>query len=248
MPCSVVGGFDVFTGTGSYDTEPEASDDKHEKGKGVDRAQIKVGEEYQAKLPVCNTHNQRLLEDYPEKAMLMWSPSSLPEADVSRYLVQAVDMHGYNQEQALAMLFWHKHQVARASQDLANFTPSPSEWSESDKILFEQAFKMQGKKFELIQKNLPEKSIKSLVQHYFSRERAAMVTKQSKKQGMEREVHTRVTEDQQMKRDDDAFHVSKSCDDGQVYQRMLSSYSPLPSLARRGDSRAQIQGYSGRGT
>ena len=60
-----------------------------------------------------------------------------------------------------------------------------------------------------------------------------MVAKQSKKQGMEREV--------QMERDDQAYEP-KSCDDGQVYQRILSSYSPLPSQARRGDGRAQCQG------
>jgi len=230
MPCSAGGGSDVFTHTGSTDTshtESETSDSR-DKGRGKGGgAQIRVGEEYQAELPVCNTHGQTLVKDYPEKAMLMWSSSSLPDSEVNRYVVKAVDTHGYNEEQALAMLFWHKHNMARASQDLANFTPAPSQWSESDKILFEQAFKMQGKKFELIQKNLPEKSIKSLVQHYFSRERAAMVAKQRKKQGMER---------------DDQAYVPKSCDDGQVYQRMLSSYSPLPSQARRGDSRAQCQG------
>jgi hypothetical protein len=45
--------------------------------------------------------------------------------------------------QALGMLFWHKHDLDRATQDLANFTPFPDEWSVEDKVLFEQAFQVQ---------------------------------------------------------------------------------------------------------
>ncbi len=44
--------------------------------------------------------------------------------------------------QALGMLFWHKHDLDRATQDLANFTPFPDEWSVEDKVLFEQAFQV----------------------------------------------------------------------------------------------------------
>ncbi len=40
------------------------------------------------------------------------------------------------------MLFWHKHDLERAMQDLANFTPFPDEWSVEDKVLFEQAFQV----------------------------------------------------------------------------------------------------------
>jgi len=40
------------------------------------------------------------------------------------------------------MLFWHKHDLDRATQDLANFTPFPDEWSVEDKVLFEQAFQV----------------------------------------------------------------------------------------------------------
>jgi len=240
MPCSAVGGFDVFTDPGTTDSESEESE-SHGKGKG----RIRVGDDYQAKLPVCMTHTQRrLVEDQPEKGMLTWSPSLLSDSEVNRYVSKAVETYGYSQEQALAMLFWHKHCMARATQDLANFTPVPSEWSEGDKILFEEAFKIQGKQFAKIQKNLPEKSIKSLVQHYFSRDRAAMVAKQSKKQGMEKEMQNRGMEEDHMV-ESDVPALPKSCDEGKVYQRMLGSYSPLPTLARRGETRAQGQGYTG---
>ena len=44
-----------------------------------------------------------------------------------------------------------------------------------------------------------------------------MVAKQSKQQGMEREMQTRVVEDQRMESDGPA--LPKSCDEGRVYQR-----------------------------
>ena len=61
---------------------------------------------------------------------------------MDKYIHTAIEKHGYNREQALAMLFWHKHDMDRALQDLANFTPVPNEWSMDDKLLFEQAFKV----------------------------------------------------------------------------------------------------------
>ena len=61
---------------------------------------------------------------------------------MDKFIHTAKDRYGYNAEQALGMLFWHKHNMDRAMQDLANFTPAPSEWSTNDKILFEQALKV----------------------------------------------------------------------------------------------------------
>lgn len=62
----------------------------------------------------------------------------------------AKEKYGYNGEQALGMLFWHKHDLARAESDLANFTPFPDEWTAEDKVLFEQAFQFHGKSFHRI--------------------------------------------------------------------------------------------------
>ena len=72
----------------------------------------------------------------------------------------AKEKYGYNSEQALGMLFWHKHDLDRALQDLANFTPFPDEWSVEDKVLFEQAFQFHGKSFHRIrQVNSPFKPL-----------------------------------------------------------------------------------------
>lgn len=62
----------------------------------------------------------------------------------------AKEKYGYNGEQALGMLFWHKHDLERAVMDLANFTPFPDEWTIEDKVLFEQAFQFHGKSFHRI--------------------------------------------------------------------------------------------------
>lgn len=48
------------------------------------------------------------------------------------------------------MLFWHKHDVDKALNELANFAPFPDEWSTEDKVLFEQAFSYHGKSFHRI--------------------------------------------------------------------------------------------------
>lgn len=69
---------------------------------------------------------------------------------VDEYIILAKEKYGYNGEQALGMLFWHKHNLERAVLDLANFTPFPDEWTVEDKVLFEQAFQFHGKSFHRI--------------------------------------------------------------------------------------------------
>lgn len=69
---------------------------------------------------------------------------------MEEYISVAKEKYGYNGEQALGMLFWHKHDLERAVLDLANFTPFPDEWTAEDKVLFEQAFQFHGKSFHRI--------------------------------------------------------------------------------------------------
>lgn len=72
------------------------------------------------------------------------------EFPVEQYIWLAKDKYGYNAEQALGMLFWHRHDLEKATADLANFTPFPDEWTTEDKVLFEQAFQFHGKSFHRI--------------------------------------------------------------------------------------------------
>lgn len=78
---------------------------------------------------------------------------------MEEYIVLAKDKYGYNGEQALGMLFWHKHDLDRAVLDLANFTPFPDEWSVEDKVLFEQAFQFHGKSFHRIRQMVISKQM-----------------------------------------------------------------------------------------
>ncbi|XP_078418544.1 REST corepressor 1 isoform X4 [Cetorhinus maximus] len=93
----------------------------------------------------------------------------VPDYDpVDEYISIAKEKHGYNMEQALGMLFWHKHNIEKSLADLPNFTPFPDEWTVEDRVLFEQAFSFHGKTFHRIQQMLPDKSIASLVKFYYS--------------------------------------------------------------------------------
>ncbi|XP_068907743.1 REST corepressor-like isoform X3 [Tenebrio molitor] len=147
---------------------------------------IRVGRDYQAICPELQPESQRKPELLADRALLVWSPTeTIPESKLEDYIILAKDKYGYNGEQALGMLFWHKHDLERAVLDLANFTPFPDEWSVEDKVLFEQAFQFHGKSFHRIRQMLPDKSIASLVKYYYSwkktRSRTSLMDKQARK-------------------------------------------------------------------
>ncbi|KAM3962038.1 LOW QUALITY PROTEIN: REST corepressor [Aphomia sociella] len=130
---------------------------------------IRVGRDYQAVCPELEPVEQRRPEMISDRALLVWSPTSdISDIKLDEYITTAKEKYGYNGEQALGMLFWHKHDLTRASMDLANFTPFPDEWTVEDKVLFEQAFQFHGKSFHRIRQMLPDKSIASLVKYYYS--------------------------------------------------------------------------------
>uniref|UniRef100_A0A665U5K1 REST corepressor 2 n=1 Tax=Echeneis naucrates TaxID=173247 RepID=A0A665U5K1_ECHNA len=121
-----------------------------------------------------------------QRSMLVWCPNSqLSDAMLDEYILMAKEKHGYNMEQALGMLLWHKHDVERSLADLANFTPFPDEWTVEDKVLFEQAFSFHGKSFHRIQQMLPDKLISSLVKYYYSwkktRTRTSVMDRQARR-------------------------------------------------------------------
>lgn len=112
---------------------------------------IRVGRDYQTVCPDLIPVSERKLETLNDRALLVWSPTKdIPDSKLEEYITVAKEKYGYNGEQALGMLFWHKHDLERAVLDLANFTPFPDEWTEEDKVLFEQAFHFHGKSFHRI--------------------------------------------------------------------------------------------------
>ncbi|CAH1718067.1 unnamed protein product [Chironomus riparius] len=179
--------------TKPVETSPETSDDdslskknlnkSKNNGKSEFEEKIRVGKDFQATVPDLNPKKG---DGYTEKALLVWSPAKdIPENKIEEYVDLANVRYGYNTEQALGMLFWHKHDLEKALLDLGNFTPFPEEWSKEDKVLFEQAFQFHGKCFHRIRQMLPDKSIASLVRYYYSwkktRHRTSIMDRQEKR-------------------------------------------------------------------
>ncbi|KAJ0055832.1 hypothetical protein NL108_013817, partial [Boleophthalmus pectinirostris] len=153
---------------------------------------IRVGGDYQAQIPEFKPDCPNRYTEKDQRSMLVWCPNSqLSDAMLDEYILMAKEKHGYNMEQALGMLLWHKHDVERSLADLANFTPFPDEWTVEDKVLFEQAFSFHGKSFHRIQQMLPDKLISSLVKYYYSwkktRTRTSVMDRQARRLVSKRE-------------------------------------------------------------
>lgn len=147
---------------------------------------MRVGKSYQAEVPSILPLGERRPEQCPERALLVWAPKSdLNEGSLEHYIWLAKDKYGYNAEQALGMLFWHRHDLEKATSDLANFTPFPDEWTTEDKVLFEQAFQFHGKSFHRIRQMLPDKTIAQLVKYYYlwkkTRQRSSLIDRHARK-------------------------------------------------------------------
>ncbi|XP_047221089.1 REST corepressor 3 isoform X1 [Girardinichthys multiradiatus] len=159
-------------------SDESGSDEEHDIG-------MRVGADYQANIPEFDPGSIKYTEK-DSSGMLVWSPyHSIVDSKLDEYIAIAKEKHGYNVEQALGMLFWHKHNIEKSLADLPNFTPFPDEWTIEDKVLFEQAFSFHGKSFHRIQQMLPDKSISSLVKYYYSwkktRSRTSLMDRQARK-------------------------------------------------------------------
>ncbi|KAK7066512.1 REST corepressor 3 [Halocaridina rubra] len=147
---------------------------------------MRVGKAFQAEIPSILPAQERRPEQCPERALLVWAPKhEINEESLEQYIWLAKDKYGYNAEQALGMLFWHRHDLEKATADLANFTPFPDEWTTEDKVLFEQAFQFHGKSFHRIRQMLPDKTIAQLVKYYYlwkkTRQRSSLIDRHARK-------------------------------------------------------------------
>lgn len=147
---------------------------------------MRVGPQYQAVVPDFDPDVAQAAQLRDNLGMLVWLPSDcLNQIQLDEYVSIAKDKHGYNVEQALGMLFWHKHNIEKSLADLPNFTPFPDEWTVEDRVLFEQAFSFHGKSFHRIQQMLPDKSMASLVRFYYSwkksRSKTSLMDRQTRK-------------------------------------------------------------------
>ncbi|XP_043285205.1 REST corepressor 2 isoform X2 [Venturia canescens] len=176
----------VRNGRRSRGPSPNGQTESSSEEDGAPAEKIRVGRDYQVLIPDLVPITERRLDQLSDRALLVWSPTvDIPDQKLDEYIILAKEKYGYNGEQALGMLFWHKHNLERAVLDLANFTPFPDEWTVEDKVLFEQAFQFHGKSFHRIRQMLPDKSIASLVKYYYSwkktRTRTSLMDRQARK-------------------------------------------------------------------
>ncbi|XP_049452965.1 REST corepressor 1 [Epinephelus fuscoguttatus] len=153
---------------------------------------MRVGAQYQAVVPDFDSEVAKAAQLRDNLGMLVWIPSNcLNQTQLDEYIAIAKEKHGYSMEQALGMLFWHKHNIEKSLADLPNFTPFPDEWTVEDRVLFEQAFSFHGKSFHRIQQMLPDKSMASLVRFYYSwkksRSKTSLMDRQTRKNKRERD-------------------------------------------------------------
>nr|CAB3265502.1 REST corepressor 1-like [Phallusia mammillata] len=165
-------------GTSGYASDDSLFDEEPQ-------VRMRVGEMYQARVPTWDGDQKK--SPHSKEGMLIWSPcEDLRDEKLDSYCNTAKDKHHYNMEQALGMLFWHKHDVTKSLSDMQNFTPMPDDWSMEDKVLFEQAYAFHGKNFRKVQQLIPDKEIGQLVKFYYtwkkSRLKTSLMDKQANKQ------------------------------------------------------------------
>uniref|UniRef100_A0A6I8P8F5 REST corepressor 2 n=1 Tax=Ornithorhynchus anatinus TaxID=9258 RepID=A0A6I8P8F5_ORNAN len=222
--------------------QPHSEDDSSEEEHSHD-SMIRVGTNYQAVIPECKPESPARYSNKELKGMLVWSPNHcVSDAKLDKYIAMAKEKHGYNIEQALGMLLWHKHDVEKSLADLANFTPFPDEWTVEDKVLFEQAFGFHGKCFQRIQQMLPDKLIPSLVKYYYSwkktRSRTSVMDRQARRLGGRKE-----------RDDSDEVEESRGAvsegepDGGDPKREQLPPPRPLSSRPGPGKKEAQLSQY-----
>ena len=100
--------------------------------------------------------------DLKEKEICVWKPPSLippsqhhlhhspSDQEIEKYLEEAVNKYSYNLEQALGLLYFNRHDIQTSIKDMSVFVPQPNQWTNEDKIVFEQAYMFHGKNFNKI--------------------------------------------------------------------------------------------------
>ncbi|CAL8099740.1 unnamed protein product [Orchesella dallaii] len=153
---------------------------------------MRVGRDFQAKVPNVIPEAERNVQAENDRALLVWKPTEkLTDDEIETYISMAKERFQYTGEQALGLLYWHRYDIQRATQDLGNFTPHPEEWTIEDKVLFEQAFQFHGKSFDKIRQMLPDKSMSSLIRYYYNwkkhKNKSSVMDRQVKKLSQEDE-------------------------------------------------------------
>ncbi|CAH8611706.1 unnamed protein product [Heterobilharzia americana] len=141
-------------------------------------AVIRVGEEFQVNLPPFKGQPPSSLLNQPDRGVALWRP--IPESfrdQLESFLDTAIEKYGkklylsYSEEQALALLTWHKTDFDHALTDLCNFSPIKYEWTTSERRIFFISVDYYNKQFYKIKKLFPNRTVNELILFYYLNKR-----------------------------------------------------------------------------
>ncbi|CAL8088018.1 unnamed protein product [Calicophoron daubneyi] len=139
---------------------------------GPPDAVIRVGSEFQVDLPPFKGEPPPSILSQPDRGVALWHPiHETFHEELVKFLSLATTKHGYSEEQALALLTWHKADFDRAQADLPNFSPLKYEWSASERRIFFIALDYYNKQFHKIKKLFPNRTVNELILFYYLNKR-----------------------------------------------------------------------------
>lgn len=140
-------------------------------GKSDKENEIKIGPNFQADIPPLIENEDDLIEpDYNDK--LLWKPSEISETVVNNYLksIKSSQCRRMSEEEALYLLHQCDYDTDEAFRRLQLLPEPVSEediWSEEECRHFERVLQYHGKKFRLVTKVVPSKSVQDVVKFYY---------------------------------------------------------------------------------
>ncbi|KAA3680936.1 uncharacterized protein DEA37_0000921 [Paragonimus westermani] len=137
-----------------------------------DDAVIRIGSDFQADLPGTTGEPSPTILTQADRGVALWRP--IHEAlhkELEKFLSVAISKHRYSEEQALALLTWHKTDFDRALADLPNFSPLKYEWTASERRVFFIALDYYNKQFHKIKKLFPNRTVTELILFYYLNKR-----------------------------------------------------------------------------
>ena len=142
------------------------------RGKSYDGNKIKVGPPFQADIPsVVRSRYDDIMESHP-KDQLLWQPSKISENSVYNFLraIKSSTSRRINEEKILYLLHqcdYDTEEAYRRFQLLPEPATDAGIWSEEECKNFERVLQCHGKKFHYVQRLVPSKSVKDVVEFYY---------------------------------------------------------------------------------